>query len=110
MLCAKRGGVEGSVRSALRPLEPADVAPRRSGPGLYNGLWLSGNAGGQGPGGPRRDACWPACRRSMGLEPLAQRPGRAGRASGVTGLDGAWPGGAVPAGPPTSHAPKRPRW
>ncbi len=38
----------------------------------------------------------------MGLMPLAQRPGRAGRASGVTGLDGAWPGGAVPAGPPTS--------
>ncbi|HOU59319.1 MAG TPA: hypothetical protein PLS59_07705 [Kiritimatiellia bacterium] len=41
-------------------------------------------------------------RRSMGLIPLALRPGRAGRASGVTGLDGAWPGGAVPAGPPTS--------
>ncbi|GEM_PF-2841419 len=43
------------------------------------------------------------------LEPLALLPGRAGRASGVSGPDGAWPGGAVPAGPPNSHAPKRPR-
>ena len=39
---------------------------------------------------------------------LAGRPDRAGRASGVTGPDGAWPGGAVPAGPPTpSRAFKR---
>jgi hypothetical protein len=65
----------------------------------HNGLRLSGKHRWTGPGRAeaRRLLAGPAP-----LEPLALRHDRAGRASGVTGPDGAWPGGAVPAGPPTS--------